>query len=201
MTGYKKKMWQRIVDERALTMVELLIAMALTGLIAAGAYSLYFMGIVSWERGVEARENLQSVRMALREIEQDLRHAEWVWIGEGWEEAWHLEDCLQPGSGDQVHYGFYGDLYAGEYRPHFTFYTVRLWNDTLYLHKNAVLTELRDIYPIYKAPLPLADNIMEISFRYGDERENRILISITAARGGGRTVTLTGNILRRNMLH
>ena len=46
---------------------------------------------MSWERGVEARENLQSVRMALREIEQDLRHAEWVWIGEGWEEAWHLK--------------------------------------------------------------------------------------------------------------
>ena len=43
MTGYKKKMWQRIVDERALTMVELLIAMALTGLIAAGAYSC-----ISW---------------------------------------------------------------------------------------------------------------------------------------------------------
>lgn len=201
MIGCKKKTWRHIVDERALTMVELLIAMALTGLIAAGAYSLYFLGIKSWERGVEGKEGLQSVRMALREIEQDLRHAEWVWIGEGWEEAWPVEDCLQPGIGDQIHYGFYGDLYAGEYRPHFTFYTIRLWNNTLYLHKNAVLTELRDIYPIYNAPFPLADNITEINFRYGDETESRILISITSARGDGRTVTLGGNILRRNMLH
>lgn len=187
-------------DERALTMVELLIAMALVGLVAAGAFSLYFMGLRSWERGVESKENQQSVRMALREIEQDLRHAEWIWIGEGWESIWSGEECPQPGAGKQIYYSFYGDQYKGEYRPHFTFYTIWLRNNTLYLRKSVLLTEQKDIYPLYRAPFPLADNIEEIYFRYIDETENRVLISISATGDDGRMVMLRSSVLRRNLL-
>lgn len=198
---YLKKIAHSIfVDEQAVTLVELLIAMALAGLVTAGAFSLYFMGLQSWERSVESKENWHSVRMAMREIEQDLRHAEWVRIGEGWEHNWSDEEYPQPDAGKQIYYGFYGDQYAGEYRPHFTCYTIRLYNNTLYLHKDAVLTEQKLIYPIYSAPLPLADNIQEIYFRYIDETENRILISITATQDDGREVTLESSVLRRNFM-
>ncbi len=197
MHYYKKHLKELIYGEKALSMVELLIATVVAVLVATGAYSLYFTVLQSWERGVIIKENQQNARMAIRAIEQDIRYADWIWVGEDWEKHWKNDQ--EPGEGEQLYYSFFAD--TGEQRPNFTFRRIWLGNEkTLYLRKSTLLTELNSIYHINTSPFPLADNIQEIKFQYADETKKRVTITIKAGDTEAEQVELRSSILIRNLL-
>lgn len=185
--------------EKALTMVELLIATALAGLVAAGAYSLYFTALQSWERGVDSKEIQQNARMAVRAIEQDIRYADWIWVGNDWENYWNNAAYSEPGQGEQLYYGFFADRRKLESRPSFTFNKIWLSDKTIFFRKAILLTELNSTYYVNPAPFPLADNIHDIQFYYSDETKKRLTVTIKAGDGQGEQVELRSSIYLRNL--
>jgi len=187
-------------SENAFTLVELLVATALVSLVVTGIYSLSYTGSGTWEKSVIYQENMQNLRQAMRSLEADISYAGWVWLGENWEQHWIDTSYDELFPSGEIYYGFYGEQYEGEGRPHFVFY--RIWlapNNTLYLRKSVLLTELNSTYYINPAPYPLADNLDEILFSYEDNNSRIIMISIITRVNQMEKIELNNKIHLRNL--
>ncbi len=167
--------------EGGFTVVELLVAIALTALVVGGIFHLYFAVVLSWEKNVARQANYQNLRQAFRELEGDLPYANWVWIGDNWEQRWNDESFPEPGEGAVIYYSFYGERNPGEIRPHFVFNRVWLSPDrTLLFRKSVLLPEQNRTYYINPSPIPLADNLHQVKFSYADETGRMLSIHISA---------------------
>ncbi len=187
-------------SENAFTLVELLVATALVSLVVTGIYSLSYTGLGTWEKSVIYQENMQNLRQAMRSLEADISYAGWIWMGENWEQHWNDKSYSESFPSGEIYYGFYGEQYDGESRPHFVFY--RIWlapNNTLYLRKSVLLTELNNTYYINPAPYPLSDNLHEVLFSYEDNNNQIIVISIITCIDQMEKIELQNKIYLRNL--
>ena len=186
-------------SDKGLTLLELLIAVMLAAIAVSGIYSFYFAGVQSWERNALQKESQQNARLAIRAVEQDLRYADWVWIGDNWEDHWRDEDYPEPGEGDVIYYIFWGDKRSTDPRPHLIFN--KMWRDndnTVYLRRKVLLTEQNFVYYVNPAPYYLADNINELSFSYEDASKERLNITVEA--GNDKSLTgLQSSVFLRNI--
>lgn len=57
------------------TILELLAALAILGLIISAIYSFYLAGLKSWHRGIEQMDSQQSARIAMDKMIRELRYA------------------------------------------------------------------------------------------------------------------------------
>ena len=199
-TNKNSKATSLVGGDKGLTMVELLIAVMLAAIATAGLYSFYFAGAQSWERNTLQKESHQNARLAIRAVEQDLRYADWVWIGDKWEDHWRDEDYVEPGEGEVIYYIFWGDKRSGEPRPHLIFN--KIWLDmqnTVYLRRKVLLTEQNFVYYVNPAPYYLADNINELSFSYEDTDKEKLNIMIKAGREDNSLTELQSSVFLRNL--
>ncbi len=175
-------------------------AVMLASILAVGVYSLYFAGAQSWERNALQKESQQNARLALRTVEQDLRYADWVWIGDRWEDHWRDEDYIEPGEGDVIYYIFWGDKRSGEPRPHLVFN--KIWLDmqkTMLLRRKVLLTEQNAVYYVNSTPYYLADNIQELSFSYGGAGKERLNLLVKTGKDDNSLTELQSSVFLRNL--
>ncbi len=69
---------RRPVKENGLTLIEVLLALALVGLVAAAMFSFYYSGVRAWQKGVDRMDYQQNARAAVDLIDRELRFADWV---------------------------------------------------------------------------------------------------------------------------
>jgi len=65
-----------IANERGFTLVELLVVLALLGIVIAGAYQYFFYGYSSWVRSAAEAEMIQNARQTVILMENEVREAE-----------------------------------------------------------------------------------------------------------------------------
>jgi prepilin-type N-terminal cleavage/methylation domain-containing protein len=61
--------------ETGLTLVEVLLVLALLGMVVTAVYGFYFSGVVAWQKGVQQMDGQQNARIAMDRIIDDLRFA------------------------------------------------------------------------------------------------------------------------------
>ncbi len=88
------------LSERGLTLVELLLALALTGLMAAAILNFYYCGVRTWQRDVARMDLQQNARAAAEMIDRELRFARWVNLPRVGEIRYKLKGDLSPDSPD-----------------------------------------------------------------------------------------------------
>lgn len=66
-----KLLWR----ENSFTLVELLVTLAVLGLLITAAYGFYLAGLNSWNRSVEQLDYHQSARIAIETVIRELRYA------------------------------------------------------------------------------------------------------------------------------
>ncbi len=71
---------KKMKSEKAVTLIELVITLAMLSMFLGAAYSLYFYGIASWRRGIDAMEYQQTARISLEKIISELQYAHMVEI-------------------------------------------------------------------------------------------------------------------------
>ena len=189
-----------VTRDKGLTMLELIIAVMFSAIVAVGAYSFYFAASQSWERSTFYKDGQQNARLAVRAVEQDLRYADWLWIGDNWEDHWRDGNYSEPGVGDVIYYIFYGDKRSGESRPHLIFNKIWLGPErTMYLRRKVLLTELNHVSYVNTTPYYLADNIQELSFSYDGSGKNMLNILVKAGKEPGNSVELQSSLMLRNI--
>lgn len=82
---------RRLRGESGLTLIEVLLAMALLGLVTAAIFSFYFSGVRTWRRGVDRMDCQQSARTAVDLVVRELRFADHVEIPAGGEIRFKLK--------------------------------------------------------------------------------------------------------------
>ncbi len=68
----------RATDENGFTLVELLMGLAILGLVLGTIYGCFFAGTRSWQRGSERMDHQQNGRIAVDSIVRELRYANYV---------------------------------------------------------------------------------------------------------------------------
>lgn len=84
-------------QERGFTLVELLLSLALLGLVAAAIFTLYYSGVLAWQRSVERIDRQQNARAAMELIDRELRFADWIEIPREGEIRYRLKDDFGHG--------------------------------------------------------------------------------------------------------
>ncbi len=72
---FKIRLHQSASPEKGFTMVELLITLAILGLIISAAYNFYLVGLKCWNNSTAKIEACQNARIALDTIIRELRYA------------------------------------------------------------------------------------------------------------------------------
>ncbi|HHX86761.1 MAG TPA: prepilin-type N-terminal cleavage/methylation domain-containing protein [Firmicutes bacterium] len=67
-------------SEQAFTLVEILVALAILGLIFVGIYSFYLWGVNSCQKGIRRMDNQQNARIAMDYLVDELRFARQVQV-------------------------------------------------------------------------------------------------------------------------
>lgn len=70
----------RLKSESGFSLVELLIALTLFGVVLSVGYSLHYFGIVSFERGQEQMERQREARLVSRVLTEEIRYAREITI-------------------------------------------------------------------------------------------------------------------------
>lgn len=65
-----------VANEKGVTLIELLIVLALLGIVIGGAYQYFFYGYNSWVRSAAETEMIQNARQTVIHMETDVREAE-----------------------------------------------------------------------------------------------------------------------------
>lgn len=65
-----------INDQKGFSLVEMLIVLALLGIVLAGAYQYFFYGYNSWTRSNEEAEQVQTARLAVMRMDSEVRGAQ-----------------------------------------------------------------------------------------------------------------------------
>lgn len=68
----------RLADEDGFSLVELLMGLAILGMVVATIYGCFFAGARSWQKGVERMDHQQNGRIAVDKIIRELRYASYV---------------------------------------------------------------------------------------------------------------------------
>ncbi|NMD33779.1 MAG: prepilin-type N-terminal cleavage/methylation domain-containing protein [Firmicutes bacterium] len=68
----------RARDEDGFSMVELLMGLAILGMVTAAIYGCFFSGVQGWQKGVERMDHQQNGRIAVDRIVRELRYASYV---------------------------------------------------------------------------------------------------------------------------
>ncbi len=156
-------------EERGLTLIELLLALALAGLVAAAIGGIYYTAVRAWQRNVEMMDCRQNVRIAVDYIDRELRFADWVTIPQENEIRYKLKGDLEH---DNLHY----------YRR------FRLQGEQLLVEE--IRNKKNYSYNV------VAMGLQELHFSL-DPRGN-VYIAITAGETGG-TVTMQSSVCPRNV--
>lgn len=163
------------VNEDAFTVVELLIAAAMLSMVVAAAYSLYYAGAVTWERGTSCQENQQNLRQAAQSLDDYLRYASWVWLGEDWLAFWE-HDLPQAGNSNEIYLSYWEDGFCGQESTYFVY--TRIWvgdGDQILKAREKILNiDSGDFDYINTTPYLLADNVKELEFSYKDKDKRMI---------------------------
>lgn len=72
----KNKIKQAVTDEKGITLVELLVVLAILGIVIGGVYQYYFYGYNSWVRSSVESEMIQEARLAVVRLDREVREAE-----------------------------------------------------------------------------------------------------------------------------
>ncbi len=67
-------------ENSGITLIELLVTLAILGLIITALYTFYITGLKSWSRSIDHMEHQQSARIAMNKIIYELRYAHEVYI-------------------------------------------------------------------------------------------------------------------------
>ncbi|MGI6615864.1 MAG: PilW family protein [Dethiobacteria bacterium] len=78
-------------QERGFTITEVLLSLALLGLIAAAIFTIYYSGVNAWHRSVERLDCQQNARTAMEMIDRELRFADWIEIPQANEIRYRLK--------------------------------------------------------------------------------------------------------------
>lgn len=68
----------RVKGEDGFSLVELLMGLAIMGLVVAAIYGCFFSGARSWQKGVDRMDHQQNSRIAVDRIVRELRYASYV---------------------------------------------------------------------------------------------------------------------------
>jgi len=69
-------------SEQGFTLIEILVALAILGLIFVGLYSFYLWGVNSWKKGISRMDNQQNARIAMDYLVEELRFAREVQVAD-----------------------------------------------------------------------------------------------------------------------
>ena len=76
--------------EKGFTLIEMLLATVLLGLLAAAIFGFYHFGVRTWQKGIARIDQQQNARAAMELIDRELRFAAWVKIAQNSEVCYKL---------------------------------------------------------------------------------------------------------------
>ena len=156
-------------QEKGFTLIEMILATALLGLLAAAIFSFYHLGVRSWQKGIARIDHQQNARAAMELIDRELRFAAQV-------------EIVQSG---ELRYKLLGD--KGFERPS-NYRRFRLSNEQL------LMEEIRG-GKTHSCNV-VALGVSEVNFT--DNAFGNITIIITAGEGGS-GVILRSSVVPRNL--
>lgn len=185
------------LNRKGVTLIELLIALVICGMVAAGIYQVFIAQSKAYTVQEQVTEVQQSVRSAMEIMLRDLRMA-------GFDNDSLLSTVTIPspianlGNNDiTVNYEYY-DKTLAQYQKH----TVRYWRDGSSLMRKLTVDD-----GAYKEE-PLLENVDDLNFRYGvDANDDGALDNWVAADSISKSkvvavrVTLTARPLQINPDH
>ena len=163
--------------EQGFTLVEILVAFALLGLVITALYSFYFTGLQAWNRSVERMENQQTARISMDKMISELQYAHLVKLSIN-------QDSQTTGEpGDIIYFRTYINGISARY-------SFRLEGTQLHLDRR------RDTNNSVRYTSLVALGVTDLEFII--DSEDTVFIEVTAGEGSGK-VTLNGAVKPRNI--
>ncbi len=163
--------------EDGFTLIEMVIAFAILGLVITALYTFYLSGLQSWNRSIDRMEYQQTTRIAMDKMIRELQNA-------------HLAKCsIDPDydcSGNPSEIIYFRNHINGISTRH----SFRLKNTQLHLDRR------RDSNNSIKATNVVALGITGLEFVIGEN--DTVFITVQAGKGSGAT-TLSGAVRPRNL--
>lgn len=170
-----RRLQKLLINEKGFSLVEVLVVVALLGMILAGIFSFYLFGIRSWREGVNQMDLQQNARIGMEKMTGELRWAA---------ELKNMNELVEGAS-----------RVAFKLPQNNLVYVFRRYGNEL------VMETYKEPYggqqTGWHSHVKVASHITALEFRWDDTKG--LVIQLTAS-AGGREVTLQSAIFPRNML-
>lgn len=172
-----RKLKKLLFNEKGFSLVEVLVVVALLGMILAGILSFYLFGMRSWRDGTNQMDLQQNTRIGMEKMTRELRWAQ---------KLTNMNELVDTEGASYVAFKVPKDELIYVFRRYGSELVMETYQEPYMGQQTG-----------WESHVKVASHITELKFRWNDNEG--LLIQITASTGG-REVTLQSAIFPRNML-